>query len=156
MKMREIMTLLEGSLQPNVEAFMNEYFDATADHPFSRNARVFNNIATMEVSPFGPGVHISDVLAVEEGKGAGNEAMQFLCALADKHGVTLDLTAKGYGERAGRMGTKELRNWYVKFGFVSQGGYEEDGFDMERKPKKTLKLGGDNQTIKLRGFNRKH
>jgi hypothetical protein len=151
--------LEEGSMPPNVEAFMNEYYEATADHPFSRNARVFNNIATLEVSPFGPGVHISDVLALEKRQGAGKAAMQFLCGLADKHGVTLDLTAKAYMDKHSSpetMDTKNLKKWYVSFGFVSQGGYEEDGFDMERKPKKALKLGGADKTIKLRGFRKDH
>jgi hypothetical protein len=153
MRMREIMKLVEAKVAANVEAFMNEYYEATSDHPFSRNARVFNNTSALEVRPFGNGVHISDVLALEKRKGAGKQAMQFLCVLADKHAVTLDLTAKAYLDKRSSpetMGTKELKNWYVKLGFVSQGGSDLDGYDMERKPKTTIKLGSGMKTVSVR------
>lgn len=170
--MRKWINLVEGQNDPALDNFMADYEAATAEHPFDWRSRIFNNEATFDVSPFGGVIHLGDIRALNPRNGAGTRALKFLCDLADKHGVTLQGTAKAYDKD--RMSTRQLLDWYRKFGFVEDPdsyGSDEDGFDIIRKPKQVLKLGSKTRTvdmepkpeptdaqtpIKLRGFKRPH
>jgi hypothetical protein len=116
----------------NNEEFMREYWNETFPHPFERGSRLLSN-ATMRVRPFDGKILISDIMSVEPGKGGGREALKFLCDLADKHGVTLMLTAKEYGTR-NTLTTTKLRDWYSRYGFVTKRGNRDYGYDMVRTP----------------------
>jgi hypothetical protein len=62
-------------------------------------------------------IHISDIVAAKPGQGAGRKALAHLLALADKHGVRLELTAKAYVK--GRMTSKQLHDWYARLGVTT-------------------------------------
>lgn len=132
------------------ETFLHRFYQLSDPHPFNHRARLVGG-AVLELSPSvddrNAGIHISDIMTVQGGKGHGNRAMANICELADATGVTLDLTAKAYltGDQAkGKMTTKQLVKWYNKFGFYYVGGDPHDGVDMKRNPP---------MRIKLRGFN---
>lgn len=78
-----------------------------------------------------------NILTQEEGRGKGyaTAVLKLLTSLADKHGVTLSLTAEPFG-REKAMNKTQLRKWYMKHGFKF-GKYMDGGmnFVAERKPK---------------------
>lgn len=127
--------------------FMAEFTTNTESNMFNPRQRVFG-MAVIELSHSindrAAAIHISDMVSRE--KGEGSKALAFLCQLADAHGVTLELFAKGYADTP----TAKLHEWYGRYGFVDAPDYygdDDEGYEMVRQPK---------QTIKLRGFNRPH
>lgn len=142
------------------ERFLDQVWDATYPHPFMRGQRIYGG-AVIEVNKNidnrTSGIHISDILAIEPRQGHGATALKALCDLADELGVTLDLTAKAYmtgPEAKTRMSTKQLVDWYSKFGFVKKRGNAQDGYDMVRKSPNGAEEAPTR--IKLRGFKREH
>lgn len=140
--MREFINLIESYViklgsnpaKEKLQAFMAEYEENTGEHPLDRGARLLSN-ASIEVSSFDGMIHISDVRALTPQQGGGTEAMNFLCDLADKHGVKMHLTAKAYSE--GRMSTAQLKDWYERFDFHEDEdsfGDDHEGWDMIRYP----------------------
>lgn len=67
----------------------------------------------------------SDIMQRNQGK--ASSAMQWLTALADKHGVDLDLTA----DPQGGLSKNELRRWYKRYGFTFDRRY--NGFRPNKK-----------------------
>lgn len=139
--MRDFINLVEALIKigsnpakAKVEAYLDELHSTTADHPMNPRLRLLSN-AAVEVSSFDGMVHISDILALDPGKGGGKEALQFLCKLADKHGVKIHLTAKAYLDD--RLSTAELKTWYERYGFTEEEdsfGDDHEGYDMIRYP----------------------
>jgi hypothetical protein len=130
-----VIKLGSNPAKAKLDAFMNDYHDATQDNPMDRRARLTTN-ASVEVSSFDNAIHISDVRALTPRQGGGKEAMMMLCRLADLHGVKMTLTAKTYGDY-GRMTTEQLKSWYEDFGFAEDEdsfGSEDEGYDMIRYP----------------------
>jgi histidinol phosphatase-like PHP family hydrolase len=119
-----------GSNKPNPDSpsmkFVNELEAISSESPFNHRQRVIGN-AKVEVQPIGNiTVRLSDI---QGSGGTGTQALQTLCQLADKHGVTLKLSAYGYAETP----TDTLVAWYEKHGFVVMG--DSDGaIDMQRDP----------------------
>lgn len=132
------------------ETFLHRFYQLSDPHPFNHRARLVGGAVielSRSVEDRDAGIHISDIMTVQPGKGFANAAMANICELADATRVTLDLTAKAYltGDQAkGKMNTKQLVKWYNKFGFVYVSGDPHDGVDMKRTPP---------MRIKLRGFN---
>lgn len=122
-------------------AFMEDLYSKTHPHPFIRGQRLTGEPhAIIECDPFDGAISVKTIQALEPRKGAGTEAMNLVCALADKHGVRLTLTAMAYlkgPEKATRLSTSQLRSWYGRFGFYDDEDFEGDdrsGYDMIRDP----------------------
>lgn len=113
------------------EAFMDDFWNQTTAHPFDDRSRIFQNKATLEVWPCGSKIHISDIMSLAPKSGAGTEALTFLKGLADKHGVSLEGTAKAYhNDKAKITSTKRLVKWYEKHGFQIGDGDDDEGYDI--------------------------
>lgn len=132
----------QRALSPAVEAFIRDVFDASHPLPFQnayRTQRVLANIeAVVEVFPEHGGIKIETVRALSRRKGEGTKAMRFLTDLADKHGVSLYLYAKPFGDEA--MDLDDLVRFYRRFGFRQdeEADEEEDeyeGVEMHRWPR---------------------
>lgn len=135
---------------PNAPAskFLDELEEQCTINPLNDRAIVWQNKAVLVIgrSPSEPHDHVelNDIHAMVRGGGA--LAMKMLCELADKHGVSLYLYAKGYDT----VPTKKLVEFYKRFGFddfgvdlrylddvakLPGGAWEDhEGVDMERKP----------------------
>lgn len=99
--------------------FMQALLDASAQHPFANFERLWpkeNPIATFEVKPFGDSIRLSCVQSLERGKGNGSRALDWLCQLADAHGVTIKGHIKPVGDKP-RLNVNQLRQWYKRHGF---------------------------------------
>jgi hypothetical protein len=115
----------EGSPAYN---FMQELEAETRPNPLNKAQRIIG-LAKVEMSTQGSmTVRLSDIQS--SARGAGSEALAYVCKLADKHDVAIKLTAFGY---AGTP-TETLVKWYKKHGFVVTD-EEEDCADMVREPK---------------------
>lgn len=128
-----------GRFSEAQHAFMKEYTEKTWENPIDGRMRLKNtktggdpggDFVGLEVSPrFGTTdeVHISSIQAMEPRKGQGQQGLDWLKELADKHDIKLSGYAKAYG--TGRMTTAQLKKWYAKSGFkVDRAG------NMERLP----------------------
>lgn len=136
----------QRALSPAVEAFIRDVFDASHPLPFqnaSRTQRMLADIeAVVEVFPEHGGIKIETIQALSRRKGEGTKALRFLTDLADKHGVSLYLYAKPFGDEA--MDLDDLVRFYRRFGFRQdeEGDEEEDeyeGVEMHRWPRETLR-----------------
>lgn len=118
MKITEVTLSLRPS-NSDAKEFMNDFEAMTQEHPFNGRARVFSDHGTVvELSPFGKGIHLSDIVSFTPRSGGATSTMQQLMSLADKHKVPLELTAKAYSDDKERItDTKRLVQWYLKLGF---------------------------------------
>lgn len=115
----------------NTEAFLQDYYDNTSEHPFDNRTRVYDN-SVLKIYPMGNQIHISDVLTLNPRTGAGTKAIQFLKTLSDKHRVKLDLTAKAYSsDNKFITDTEQLVRWYSKLGFEIDDEFIDDVNDLE-------------------------
>jgi hypothetical protein len=109
------------------QAFIKDLDSVSTVHPFNDKLHVIGN-AHVHVSYDGDGIHIHDIVSFEQGSGAGTKALQVLIKLADKHNLSLNLTAKGYASTK----TSQLKKWYKKFNFEHD---EAGSQEMTRKPR---------------------
>lgn len=124
----------------DVNEMLEAYYEKTHDHPFDNSSRLYGHasISLSKSVDGGNRVHISHIQTLEPGAGHGSEALKFICDLADEYHVDLDLGAKAYGRK--HLSTRELIDWYARYGFVPEH-YDaddltdaelEDGIDMIR------------------------
>jgi hypothetical protein len=129
---------------------LREFETFCSENPLDHQALVFGNDAVIKVargvSEPNDSVEIRDIRAIQ--KGGGAKALGTLCQIADKHGCSLYLHAKGYAH----VPTAKLVPYYERFGFTHQAGdlsylddvaktgdgfsdwEEHEGVDMERAP----------------------
>jgi hypothetical protein len=98
---------------------MQDLYDATEGNPLG-NGRVLNWEVLIHAYPVWGAIHVSEIRTLLDlGKGAGTRALNLLTALADHNGVDLTLHPKRVGKRG--LTTAQLRQWYKRHGFVSDG-----------------------------------
>lgn len=113
---------------------MRDFEDMTEPHPFDNRKRILNDVM-IELGPFGHNIHITDIVSMKPGQGHGSVALRKINDLADKHDLSIDLTAKAYSDD--RMSTSQLRKWYKRHGFFDDEdtyGDDYEGYDMKRVP----------------------
>jgi hypothetical protein len=90
--------------------------------------------AQVTLDPFDGRMIVKDLVAID--RGAGRNAMEMICAAADRHGVTLVLFAVPLAIRGKKMPTSTLENFYSRFGFEQHGFRNGNGHaQMRRKPR---------------------
>lgn len=125
------------------DAFLTDFYAASEPNPLNDKARIFMG-TVIKLRKFGKSISLEDIRSMTPG--AGTKAMTEICRLADQHGVTLDLYAKGYDTTP----TAKLVEWYGRFRFFrTDFDSDEEGVDMERKPSMKLKLSGNNLKIDI-------
>lgn len=120
---------------PALTEFLKEFDAATVSNFFQPRMRIYKDAVGIEASKFNGRIHISSIMSfVQKGAGQAGEALKWMCALADKHKVVLDLTVspiKNAGAREGKSLNKaQLTAWYKRNGFVTT---RADA--MERQPR---------------------
>lgn len=136
--LKEIAIRLGAKTNPSLTAFMEDFVSSTQAHPAYSTGRIYKGVA-IDLSIFNLRIHIGDIQNPNPKNGAGTVAMKFLCDLADKHQVRMDLTAEAYlGDGGDTLSTKGLVGWYKKFGFhidPTKEATSDDGVFMIRDPK---------------------
>ena len=125
----------------DLDGFMRSYWDATAQHPIDRRARVWmigevpnEHYVATEIRPFDGKIHISSIFSPDREAGHASAVLKQICKLADRHGATLDLEPEPFGDDGGRTRT-ELEAWYRRHGFESED-EDNDESAMYRLPRR--------------------
>lgn len=110
----------DPDIRQRLQAFMEDFHKGTTTHlmPF---LRFWNDNVTFEVKPFDGKIMLAFIGALDQGRGDGSRALDWIVALARSHDVVL----RGKVERRGDTGltTQQLRQWYARHGFqVSRDG----------------------------------
>jgi len=120
----------------NVEAMVKEWMEGTEANPFGAPERIIEWKAAAQIRPADKDtVSIESIRAFEMHKGDGGMALRRIVELADKHGVTLQLSPVPFGE--GGLTRKQLVDWYKRNGFRLR---PEAPFVYERKPRKATRF----------------
>jgi hypothetical protein len=120
---------------PALAAFLKEFDKGTTPNPFQPRMRVWKDSVGVELGRFSGMIHISSIMSfIEKNAGQASACLKWICDLADKHQVKLDLTVspiKNAGAREGKSLTKpQLTAWYTRAGFV-----KGRGDAMQRDPR---------------------
>jgi len=123
-----------SAMKAKLNAFMQDFESGTTDHPFDHTMRVWHDTIGLELSPFGRAIHISSIISFDKkNAGQASQALKWLCDLADKHQVKMELIAepiKNAGSQNGVSLTKsQLMSWYKRYGFQPD---EDDSDSMTR------------------------
>lgn len=111
------------------DVFIDELYSISEENPFNPKKRVIGS-TSVEVSKHKTDeIHISDIQSYE--RGDGSKALQIICDLADKHGVTMSLFASSYGN----VPVEKLVEWYTRYGFVVKSNNDKESVKMIRSPK---------------------
>jgi hypothetical protein len=109
---------------------MRAYWEATAPNPFAGPERVWQSCAAFEIKTFNNAVRLSCVRSFERQRGKGSAALDWLCSMADAHGVAIEGSIEPVGQTRPRLNKTELRRWYKRHGFtVAKNG------DIRREPR---------------------
>lgn len=139
MRIFEVMKISTGG-DKNLTDFMTEFREQTQRNPFLPRMGIWKESIGLEVSPFAGRIHLSSIMSfMKKNAGDASAALKWLCALADKHQVTLELMVKpikNAGAREGKnLNKAQLTAWYKRNGFVKGNGFDH----MERPPKSSEK-----------------
>jgi hypothetical protein len=91
--------------------------------------------ATFTVKSRGGNLRISGINSLKQGIGSGTRTLKALTDIADKHGVTIELTASPYGDEKMRLNKDQLAEWYERHGFLPEEGHDPAYGYMVRQPK---------------------
>ena len=149
-RMQELAGLSLKESSSDNEAAMNAYLDElwqkTYPHPFTRGVRVFKNKATIEPAIFDERIHLSAIMTLgEEKQGVGTEVMKFLTKLADKHNVNMSLDPKPFGTKT-TITKAKLISFYKRFGF-KMGKYGSMHRDIRKS--EAIKLTGKMREVEI-------
>ena len=96
--------------------FMQDLDRLTDAHPVL-DMRVWRDRVWLETRIQAPDcIKLDGIYAMEKRKGHGGGALNWLCCLADRHGVTVELDAAPFTKTD--MNKVQLRRWYRLFGFA--------------------------------------
>ena len=112
---------LSTGISPECADFMAEFNAGTTAHPFAPFMRVWQNAVSFEVKVFSGAIRLGCIQTLAAGKGNASKALDWLVALARKHGVDVRGDVKPLGTAG--LGSRALRDWYKRHGFsVKQDG----------------------------------
>jgi hypothetical protein len=116
-------------------AFMAEFNAHTTENRYATYQRYLSKdgcpVVAFEINPADDYIYFENILSLqEEGKGYGSYALDWVCALADKHGVELRGRIQPPG--GGRLDAVQLAAWYKRHGFR----IEQSHICYEGRPKK--------------------
>lgn len=122
-----------------LDGFMRDYETATTENLLNWRERVWlfgeasdPRYVLTEIRPFDGQIHISSIASTSRGKRHASAVLKQICALADHHGVVLDLAPEPFGEDG--LDRDELEAWYRRHGFESED-EENDESTMQRPPR---------------------
>jgi len=92
-----------------------------------------SRVGSFEVTERAGRLRIKSIEADTPGQGVGTTILHRITNAADRHGVTLELTASSKGSQ--HLSTDQLKEWYGKHGFVQEPGTDEAYGYMIREPR---------------------
>ena len=121
-----------------LDAFFAAFDAQTWQNPIGKGRIVGDNVLIEVIAGAAPdSVMLKEIRTlIAREAGHASRALDWLCALADAHDVSLVLHAKRIGAAGGRLdhgglSTAQLKKWYVRHGFSARAG----GDMLQRKAK---------------------
>lgn len=112
---------------------MNDFWSETQAHPFIKYLSLFcvkgTPVVEFELAKTDGYIWFERIHSMQEGHGYGSQALDWLCALADKHGV--EIRGNIYPPQGGKFTGEQLGAWYQRHGF------HVDGVKIQREAKTT-------------------
>ena len=99
----------------SVKTFIREFQKSTEPNPLNNRESIWEETVCFELRPFSGNIRLSNIRALTPGNGDGTEALRWLCALADKHGVTITGTVEPTWSAP--LNKTALKAWYCRHGF---------------------------------------
>lgn len=96
--------------------FMRDIREGTTPNPLNRRQCLWNDQVIFQLNVMGGYMWLFDFYSLEQGKGNASRCLKFICALADKHQITLSLSPFPFGTKPG-LKKHELADWYERHGF---------------------------------------
>jgi hypothetical protein len=99
---------------------LNAFFTALAAvaRAAGRGDFEFAGRGVIQLIPWGEmNVQLHRLWTTEPGKGHGSSILRELCALADRHGVRIQIKATPFGRKPYPMDRAQLHAWYLRHGF---------------------------------------
>jgi hypothetical protein len=119
----DMLPIVELESRCAAEGFMAEFNSQTWPNPFNNRERVFIRYAAFALA-----ISFDDVIRIEcirslgdRGQGNGSRALDWLCGIADRHGVKLTGTVQPVGNVRPRLNIRQLLKWYRRHGFMVEG-----------------------------------
>jgi 2'-5' RNA ligase/GNAT superfamily N-acetyltransferase len=123
----------------NVQAALDEIDTIYPLNPLNQRENVVMQgtipVAVVEVAERSGRLRLRGIRSMQQGKGGGSHALKEILAIADKHGVEVELTASPFGPEAERLDKDALQAWYRKHKFEDEPGYDPSLGYMVRQPK---------------------
>ena len=92
-------------------------------------------VVTFEVAEREGRLRIKTIKSVEPKSGAGSLVLRRILKIADRAGVTVELTSSPYGDEKDRISHEKLQGWYEKHGFKLEKGHDPSLGYMVREPR---------------------
>jgi len=109
-------------VRKNISRFLREYLQHTEVDPGDSEARLWppdTKDVTFELVRGADRVHLGYIRSLSPQKsGAGSIALKWLCNLADKNKVVLDLVVAHHTGKNAKLSKLELAAWYRRNGFI--------------------------------------
>ncbi len=102
---------------------MRDFWNQTQAHPFTKTLSMFCvegiPVVLFDVGTRDGAIWLENIHSTQEGHGYGSQALDWFCALADKHGV--EIRGEIYPPQGSTLGVEELAAWYQRHGFTVDG-----------------------------------
>lgn len=128
MLIKELLEAIKLSAKDSKEldAFLEEFRAETTAHPFDRRIRIWKDSVGLEVSKFGGSITLDAIMSfLKKGEGEASKALKWVCDLADKHKVDIELIVKpipNAGAKGKNLTKAQLTSWYQRHGFEKSHG----------------------------------
>lgn len=131
---------LKNDFNPNLQAALAEINASFPPNPMNNREYMMvegnTPIATFEVAPRGGKLRLKAIHSIQSRTGAASKTLKKIVAIADKHGVGMELTASPYGDEKTRLDKDQLVEWYKRHEFEDEEGRDPALGYMIRRPKK--------------------
>lgn len=100
----------------SASSLIAEFTEATWPNPFNHRERILFDYVALSLEVYDDDIRLQCIRTLlERGSGQGSRALDWLCALADKHGVELNGTIEPCGGIKPRLNVRQLTAWYHGF-----------------------------------------
>lgn len=104
----------------SIDSFNQEFLENTWPNPMNNREQVLGTFAAFSLTVWQEAITIQSIRSLNRGSGYGSKALDWLCALADEHDVTLNGTVEPIGKKP-RLNVLQLKQWYARHGFKVKG-----------------------------------
>lgn len=123
--MRHLIRIIEDASDLDIWDRVDAFFEDFAEEVAPRHPNI-----QAEIEDDDGQVYLASLAARHKGEGDGSRFMSDLCALLDRHQISMELEPSSDGTMDDFQSRQRLGNWYARYGFEWM-----DEYRMHRSPK---------------------